>query len=155
MQFMFAADRGNTRVADRFDPISPPMLRALEGDRRQGDAAGKPVTLCGELASKPIGALALVAIGYRSLSLSPSAVGPVKAMLLDLDAKQGRGSCCARCSSSRSGSMSIREQLEAFAEAERAAAVIDMLPEAQTRRAARPATMRRGELRASSRPRPS
>ena len=44
------------------------------------------MTLCGELASKPLGALALVALGYRSLSLSPSAIGPVKAMLLDLDA---------------------------------------------------------------------
>ena len=52
----------------------------------KGREHGKPVTLCGELASQPIGALALVAIGYRSLSLAPSAVGPVKAMLLDLDA---------------------------------------------------------------------
>ncbi len=42
--------------------------------------------LCGELASEPIGALALIALGYRSLSLTPSAVGPVKAMVLDLDA---------------------------------------------------------------------
>ena len=48
---------------------------------------GKPVTLCGELASKPIGALALVAIGYRAFSLAPTAVGPVKAMLLSRDAK--------------------------------------------------------------------
>ena len=46
------------------------------------------MTLCGELASKPIGALALVALGYRSLSLTPSALGPVKAMLLELDAKK-------------------------------------------------------------------
>ncbi len=46
------------------------------------------MTLCGELASKPIGALALVALGYRSLSLTPSAVGPVKAMLLELDAEK-------------------------------------------------------------------
>ncbi len=44
--------------------------------------------MCGELASQPIGALALIAIGYRSLSLSASAVGPVKAMVLDLDAKK-------------------------------------------------------------------
>ena len=48
------------------------------------------MTLCGELASQPIGALALIAIGYRSLSLSASAVGPVKAMLLDLDTSEGR-----------------------------------------------------------------
>ena len=47
------------------------------------------MTLCGELASQPIGALALAMLGYRSLSLSPSAVGPVKAMLLDLDCRKG------------------------------------------------------------------
>ena len=50
---------------------------------------GKPVTLCGELASQPIGALALAIVGYRALSVSPTAVGPVKAMLLDLDCRKG------------------------------------------------------------------
>ena len=86
MQFFYAADRGNTRVADRFDPLSAPVLRAFRDIADKGKVHDKPVTLCGELASKPIGALALVALGYRSLSLSPSAVGPVKAMLLELDA---------------------------------------------------------------------
>ena len=64
------------------------MLRAFAISPTRADAHGKPVTLCGELASQPIGALALVALGYRSLSLSPSAVGPVKAMLLDLDCRK-------------------------------------------------------------------
>src|SRR5437899_6440920 len=68
-QFLFAADRGNSRVADRFDAISAPVLRALKSIADKGRAHAKPVTLCGELASKPIGALALVAIGYRSFSL--------------------------------------------------------------------------------------
>ena len=86
LQFLYAVDRGNARVADRFDPISAPMLRALRDIADKGREHKKPVTLCGEMASKPIGALALVALGYRSLSLTPSAVGPVKAMLLDLDA---------------------------------------------------------------------
>jgi len=54
----------------------------------KGRAANKPVTLCGELASQPIGALALAAIGYRSMSVSASSVGPVKAMLLDLDTRK-------------------------------------------------------------------
>ena len=62
------------------------MLRALKCIVDKARAAKKPVTLCGELASQPIGALALIAIGYRSMSLSASAVGPVKAMVLDLDA---------------------------------------------------------------------
>ncbi|MGZ3291816.1 MAG: phosphoenolpyruvate--protein phosphotransferase [Xanthobacteraceae bacterium] len=114
VQFFYAADRGNARVADRFDAISAPMLRALKAIADQGRAHAKPVTLCGELASKPIGALALVAIGYRSLSLSPSAVGPVKAMLLDLNARKAAAliqpliDCAA-------GSVPIRERLKAFA----------------------------------------
>jgi phosphotransferase system enzyme I (PtsP) len=114
MQFFFAADRGNKRVAGRFDPLSAPILRALKEIATKADKHGKPVTLCGELASKPIGALVLVAIGYRSLSLAPSAVGPVKAMLLDLDA----GKVAALVTpmlESPSGSVPIRERLTAFA----------------------------------------
>ena len=63
VQFLFAADRGNRRVADRFDPISPPVLRALMMVLDKGRTAGKPVSLYGELASKPIGALALIGLG--------------------------------------------------------------------------------------------
>src|SRR5258707_698136 len=86
VQFLFAADRGNKRVADRFDPLSPPVLRALMMIVDKAKAGGKPVALCGELASKPIGALALIGIGFRAMSLTPSALGAVKAMLIDLDA---------------------------------------------------------------------
>ena len=86
VQFLYAADRGNPRVSTRFDPLSPPVLRALKDIAEKSRQYGKPATVCGELASQPIGALALTALGYRSLSLTPSAVGPVKAMLLDLDA---------------------------------------------------------------------
>jgi phosphotransferase system enzyme I (PtsP) len=114
VQFFYAADRSNARVADRFDPISIPVLRALRDIIAKGKAHNKPVTLCGELASKPIGALALVAIGYRSLSLSPSAVGPVKAMLLELNA--GKASALvAPLLDGAAGGAPIRERLKAFA----------------------------------------
>ena len=89
MQFLYAADRGNARVSERFDPLSAPVLRALKDIADKARKHGKPVALCGELASQPIGALALAILGYRSLSLSPSAVGPVKAMLLELDCRKG------------------------------------------------------------------
>jgi phosphotransferase system, enzyme I, PtsP len=73
------------RVADRFDPLSAPVLRALRGSP-QG-RAGKPVTLCGELAGKPDRRRwRWSASAIASLSLSPAAIGPVKAMLLELDA---------------------------------------------------------------------
>jgi phosphotransferase system, enzyme I, PtsP len=114
VQFFYAADRGNSRVADRFDAISTPFLRALKSIVDKGRAYAKPVTLCGELASKPLGALALVAIGYRSFSLSPSAVGPVKAMLLELDARKAAG-LIGPLIESPAGGLQIRERLKAFA----------------------------------------
>jgi phosphotransferase system, enzyme I, PtsP len=117
LQFLYAADRGNKRVADRFDPLSAPILRALKMVVDKGRAGGKPVTLCGELASKPIGALALVALGYRGLSLTPTSLGPVKAMLLDLDAKKAADLLCPLIEAPLLGG-TIRERLEVFAAAE-------------------------------------
>jgi phosphotransferase system enzyme I (PtsP) len=90
-------------------------LRVLKEIADKSRAHGKLVTLCGELASKPIGALALVAIGYRSLSLTPSAVGPVKALILDLDAGKA-AALLTPLLTSPAGSVRIRERLEAFAE---------------------------------------
>ncbi len=117
VQFLYAIDRGNTRVAGRFDPISAPALRVFRNIVDKGREHNKPVTLCGELASKPIGALALVALGYRSLSLTPSAVGPVKAMLLDLDAAKAEALLRPLIDNNRA-SAPIRKHLEDFAAAE-------------------------------------
>jgi len=117
MQFLFAADRGNRRVAERFDALSAPILRALMQISDRARAGGKPLSLCGELASKPIGALALVGIGYRTLSLAPSALGAVKSMLLDLDAKKVEALLRPLVETPTPG-VSIRERLEAFAAAE-------------------------------------
>jgi phosphotransferase system enzyme I (PtsP) len=84
-QFMTATDRGNLRVSNRFDPLSAPFLSALRSVAEAGRAANTPVTLCGEIAGQPLAAMALLALGYRSLSMAPASVGPVKAMLLALD----------------------------------------------------------------------
>ncbi|WP_336055488.1 phosphoenolpyruvate--protein phosphotransferase [Nitratireductor sp. CH_MIT9313-5] len=83
-QFVTATDRGNTRIADRFDPLSVPFLRILRQIVRAGDAAGTPVTLCGELAGRPVSAMALLGIGFRAISMAPASIGPVKAMLTEL-----------------------------------------------------------------------
>jgi phosphotransferase system enzyme I (PtsP) len=114
VQFLYAIDRGNPRVSGRFDPLSAPVLRALKEIADKSRQHGKPVTLCGELASQPIGALALVALGYRSLSLTPSAVGPVKAMLLDLDCDKTAAFLCPLIEKP-TGAVPIRAQLEEFA----------------------------------------
>ena len=72
MQFLFAADRGNTRVSEPLrSDLGADAARARRRSSTSATPTKKPVTLCGELASQPIGALALVAIGYRSLSLAP------------------------------------------------------------------------------------
>jgi phosphotransferase system, enzyme I, PtsP len=79
--------------------------------------AKKSASLCGELASKPIGALALIALGYRSLSLSATAHGPVKAMILELDAKKAEAMIMPLLDAP-TGSVPIRQKLIEFAEAE-------------------------------------
>lgn len=85
-QFAMAVDRGNARVSDRFDTLGRPFLRILRDIVRAGERNDTSVTLCGEMASKPISAMALLGIGFRSVSMSPAAIGPVKSMLLSLDA---------------------------------------------------------------------
>jgi phosphotransferase system, enzyme I, PtsP len=115
MQFLFAVDRDNRRVSGRFDTLSPAMLRALRQIAQKASAKGKPLTLCGEMAGRPLEAMALIAMGFRSLSMSPAAVGPVKAMLLGLDVAAAEKaldqmlSDCDACGS-------LRPQLLAFAE---------------------------------------
>jgi phosphotransferase system enzyme I (PtsP) len=117
MQFLYAADRGNARVADRFDILSTPVLRALKEIADKARKHNKPVALCGEMASQPIGALALAILGYRSMSLSPSAIGPVKALLLELDTKKGAAEILPFLDQPV-GSVSMRHKLEGFAAAE-------------------------------------
>ncbi len=86
-QFYYAVDRENTRLTDRFDPVSVPMLRALRTIVERAGAHDTPLTLCGELASHPLSAMALIGVGFRSISLAAAAMGPVKTMLLSVDAK--------------------------------------------------------------------
>ena len=115
MQYLFAVDRDNKRVSGRFDPLAPPMLRALKSIADAGRARNVPVTLCGELGGKPLTALALLAIGFRHLSMSPSSLGPVKAMLLSLDVADAAAHV-DRLISRSDGAASIRPDLAAYAE---------------------------------------
>ncbi|WP_296738350.1 phosphoenolpyruvate--protein phosphotransferase, partial [Mesorhizobium sp.] len=87
-QFVMAVDRGNTQLADRFDTLSAPFLRVLKQIADAGARNHTPVTLCGELAGKPISAMALIGLGFRSISMSPASIGPVKAMLTELPLRE-------------------------------------------------------------------
>ncbi|WP_349358401.1 phosphoenolpyruvate--protein phosphotransferase [Stappia sp.] len=84
-QFFNAIDRGNTRVAERFDTLCVPFLRALRQIVERAGAHDTPVAVCGEIAGQPLHAMALAALGYRTLSMSASSLGPVKAMVRGLD----------------------------------------------------------------------
>jgi phosphotransferase system enzyme I (PtsP) len=114
MQYLFAADRENRMVANRFDPLSPPLLRALKHVVERADAAGCPVTVCGEIGGKPLEAMALIGLGFRALSMSAASVGPVKAMVLGLEV--GRVSDLLAEDLSRPGVESLRPALAELAE---------------------------------------
>ncbi|MCW5749386.1 MAG: phosphoenolpyruvate--protein phosphotransferase, partial [Alphaproteobacteria bacterium] len=85
LQFLFAADRGNPRLSGRYDCLSPAVLRALRLVVETCGKAGVEVSVCGEMAGRPVEALALLGIGVRTLSMSPGSVGAVKSMLRSLD----------------------------------------------------------------------
>jgi phosphotransferase system enzyme I (PtsP) len=84
-QFLFAADRSNPRLAERYDWLSPAILRFLRRIVREADAAQVPVAVCGEMGGRTLEAMALIGIGVRRLSVTPVAVGPLKAMIGSLD----------------------------------------------------------------------
>ena len=113
MQFLFAADRGNPRLAGRFDALSPPALRALRSIVAAGNRVGIPVTLCGEMAARPIECMALIGLGFRSLSMSPASIGPAKAMIRSLDASRITSRLEALLDR---GNADIRADLKVFAE---------------------------------------
>jgi phosphotransferase system enzyme I (PtsP) len=112
MQYLFAADRGNPRVSDRFDPLSPPALRALEQIQRACAETGTPVSVCGEMAGRPLEAFALVALGFERLSMPPAGVGPVKQMVLSVDREAARRGVSALL---KSGAGSVRNEIETLA----------------------------------------
>jgi phosphotransferase system enzyme I (PtsP) len=85
-QFLFAADRADPRLAMRYDWLSPAILRFLRRVAREAAAAGVPVRICGEMGGRPLEAMALMGIGINNFSITPAAVGPVKAMIRSLDA---------------------------------------------------------------------
>ncbi len=114
-QFAMAVDRGNARVSERFDPLERPFLRMLRDIVRGADRNKTPVTLCGELAGKPLSAMALLGVGFRSISMSPASIGPVKAMLLGLDA-EALTKAVNEALDDRNATVPMREVLARFAE---------------------------------------
>ena len=112
MQYMFAADRGNPRVASRYDPLSPPVLRALQTIQEACAETGTPVSVCGEMAGRPLEAFVLIALGYDHLSMPPGGIGPVKRMVLSCDREAARRGVTALLKGSAG---SVRSEVETLA----------------------------------------
>jgi len=107
-QFFFAADRENERVRRRYDTLSPAFLEFLEHIVRRVGASGTPLSFCGEDAGRPVEAVALAALGFRTLSMRPASIGPVKNMLRRIDLAEARG---ILDSARASGAASVRPAL--------------------------------------------
>ncbi|MEO8651371.1 MAG: phosphoenolpyruvate--protein phosphotransferase [Hyphomicrobiaceae bacterium] len=112
LQYFFASDRANPKVSGRFDVLSPSFLRALSRVTAAGRRLGVPIALCGEIGGRPLEAMALIGAGFRTLSMAPASIGPVKTMVLGLHAKRAEAAVARLIA--RGGS-SIREGLAAFA----------------------------------------
>jgi len=87
MQFLFATDRGNPRLSERYDTLSPAALKMLKTVVDSCIRADVQVTVCGEMAGNPLEAMALVGLGYRRLSMANPSIGPVKEMTRSLNVK--------------------------------------------------------------------
>ncbi|HET7155785.1 MAG TPA: phosphoenolpyruvate--protein phosphotransferase [Hyphomicrobiaceae bacterium] len=113
LQYLFAADRNNARVSTRYDTLSAAPLRALAAIVDAAKRHNRPLSLCGEMAGRPLEAMALIALGYRSISMAPASVGPVKSMILSLDAGAIERWMAGNI---HSGEGSLRARLKRFAE---------------------------------------
>lgn len=112
MQFVFAADRGNTRLAHRYDTLSVAVLMLLSSVVARCKASNVELSVCGEMAGQPLDALALVALGFRNLSMSAAGIGPVRAALRSASLADLEPFVQSRLSSPET---SVRESLRAFA----------------------------------------
>ncbi|MGE5092770.1 MAG: phosphoenolpyruvate--protein phosphotransferase [Bacillota bacterium] len=89
-QYTMAVDRGNARLAARFTPLHPSIVRQLRTVQVIGAGAGIPVSVCGEMASDPVGAVLLLGLGYQRLSVSPPAIPLVKWVIRNVPAEAAR-----------------------------------------------------------------
>ncbi len=113
LQFLFAADRGTPALAERYDPLSPLVLRCLADVAARAARARVPLSVCGEMAGRPLEAMALIGLGFRELSMAPPSVGPIKAMIRSLDG--GQLEAFLR-NAREGGDQPLRERLRGFAQ---------------------------------------
>ena len=84
-QFLFAADRSNPKLAERYDWLSLSIMRFLKRVMTQTEGHGIDVAVCGEMGGRQLEALALLGIGIKRLSITPASVGPIKELVRQVD----------------------------------------------------------------------
>ncbi|MFC4293428.1 phosphoenolpyruvate--protein phosphotransferase [Sphingorhabdus arenilitoris] len=84
-QFLFAADRADPRLAERYDWLSPAILRFIRRVVKANEGHNVDIAVCGEMGGRPLEAMALIGIGVKRLSITPAGIGPIKAMVRSLD----------------------------------------------------------------------
>ena len=89
-QYTLVVDRGNARLADRFTPHDPAVLRLLKLVANAAQAAGKPASVCGEMASDPVSAFLLLGLGYETLSVAPPALPLIRWLIRQVSIAQAR-----------------------------------------------------------------
>ena len=113
LQYLYAADRNNSRVNARYDVLSVAPMRALLSIVEAAERHGKPLSLCGEMAGRPLEAMALLGLGFRSISMAPASIGPVKSMILSLEVEAFSTWLHEKV---RSGDGNLRAALKRYAE---------------------------------------
>jgi phosphotransferase system enzyme I (PtsI) len=119
IQYLLAVDRTDPRVSGLYDPWHPAVLRTLDGIARAAAASERPVSVCGEMAADPLQAVLLVGLGFRALSMAPSAIPRVKEAIRAVSSVDA-GALAARCLKLGSGAAieaAVREALPALAQA--------------------------------------
>lgn len=96
IQYLLAVDRTDPRVSSLYEPLHPAVLRTLRRIAEAAEAQGRPLSVCGEMAGQPVEAVLLVGLGFRSLSMAPSAIPRVKEALRAVRAADAR-SLAERC----------------------------------------------------------
>ncbi|HEX9582633.1 MAG TPA: phosphoenolpyruvate--protein phosphotransferase [Gemmatimonadales bacterium] len=109
-QYTLVVDRGNARLASRFNAIHPAVVRMLQTIAEAGRRAGKPTSVCGEMASDPLAAFLLLGLGYRVLSASPTSLPLMRWLIRRLDATGAAAAAAAAVQGTTE--RAVREALE-------------------------------------------
>ena len=115
VQYTLAVDRGNANLSSRYTPLHPAVLRLIHRTVEVGTARGVDVSVCGEMASQPLMAFALIGLGVRNLSVSPRAVPLVKRIVRSISAAIAREAAEAAMlsSSAATAEQQLRQRLHA------------------------------------------